>query len=103
MEADFNITVWNHIGKKYMIEKLQIATRKLLIPTRTGIFCLSRNGASTGSTATFSSRTMNRGKNTAATARVEITRASFHYSTLEKNDRQQMCFTHRELFVVTIA
>jgi hypothetical protein len=42
-------TVWNHIGKKYMMLKLQVATRKLLSPTRTGIFCFSRNGAMTGS------------------------------------------------------
>jgi len=79
MEADDNITVWNHIGKKYMMEKLQKATRKLLAPTRTGIFCLSKNGANTGSTASLSSTIRKRRKNTTATTRVEITRTSFHY------------------------
>jgi hypothetical protein len=34
-----------------MIEKLQIATRKLDIPTKRGIFCLRRDGARTGSGA----------------------------------------------------
>ena len=85
MEADDNITVWNHIGKKYMTEKLQQATRKLLVPTRTGIFCFSRNGASTGSTANFSSTTRKRRKNTKAATRVEITRGSSHYSIFENN------------------
>jgi hypothetical protein len=51
VEALVNITVWNHMGKKYIIEKLQAATRKLESPTRTGIFCLSRKGAKTGSGA----------------------------------------------------
>jgi len=43
------------MGKKYMIEKLQVATRKLEMPTRTGILLSSRNGARIGSGATFSS------------------------------------------------
>ena len=38
-----------------MIEKLQIATRKLDIPTKRGIFCLRRDGARTGSGATKNS------------------------------------------------
>ena len=42
-------TVWNHIGKKYMMEKLHIATRKFEQPTSTGILCLSKNRAKTGS------------------------------------------------------
>jgi len=82
-EADDNITVWNHIGKKYMMEKLQKATRKLLIPTSTGIFCLSRYGVNTGSMAIFSSTTRKRRKNPMATTRDEITRASSHCSVLE--------------------
>ena len=85
MDADDNITVWNHVGKKYIMEKLQKATMKLLIPMRTGIFCFSRNGANTGSTASFSSTTRKRRKNTKATTRVEITRASFHYSIFENS------------------
>jgi hypothetical protein len=83
VEADDTITVWNHIGKKYLTEKSQKATRKLLIPTRTGIFCFSRNGANTGSTASFSSMTRKRKKSTQAAARVEITRASSHCSIFE--------------------
>lgn len=50
-----SMTVWNQVGKLYMTVKLHVATRKLLMPTRTGIFCCSRNGASTGSGATYSS------------------------------------------------
>ena len=50
-----NMTVWNHVGKLYMTVKLQVATRKLLTPTNTGIFSLSRNGAKIGSGATLSS------------------------------------------------
>ena len=50
-----SITVWNHVGKLYMTVKLHVATRKLLMPTNTGIFCLSRNGARTGSGAMNSS------------------------------------------------
>ena len=38
-----------------MIEKLQIATRKLDIPIKRGIFCLRRDGARTGSGATKNS------------------------------------------------
>lgn len=48
-------TVWNHMGKKYMIEKLHIATRKFEQPTRTGIFCLRRKRANIGSGAIRSS------------------------------------------------
>lgn len=44
-------TVWNHVGKLYMTMKLHVATRKLLMPTSTGIFCFRREGARTGSTA----------------------------------------------------
>ena len=51
MDALVNMTVWNHIGKKYMIEKLHIGTRKLDAPTKRGIFCLRRDGARTGSGA----------------------------------------------------
>ncbi len=52
-------TVWNHVGKLYITVKLQLATRKLLIPTRTGIFCFNRKGANTGSGATNSSMITN--------------------------------------------
>ena len=52
VDALVNMTVWNHIGKKYMIEKLHIGTKKLDAPTKTGIFCLRRDGARTGSGAT---------------------------------------------------
>ena len=93
MEADVNITVWNHIGKKYMIEKLQNPTRKLLTPTRTGTFSFSRKGASTGSTTTFSSMMMNRKKNTMAATKVERTRGLLHYSIFENKYQQRMGHT----------
>ena len=38
-----------------MIEKLQIETRPLDIPTKRGIFCLRRDGVRTGSGATKNS------------------------------------------------
>ena len=41
VDADDNMTVWSHVGKKYVAERLQTATRALLQPTRTGTF-LSR-------------------------------------------------------------
>ena len=102
MAADVNITVWNHIGKKYMMEKLQNATRKLLSPTRIGIFCFSRKGVSTGSTATFSSTKMKRRKKAMAATRVEMTRGSSHCLMFENYRRHRTDCTHRELFVVTI-
>ena len=61
------------------MEKLQKPARKLLAPTRTGIFCLSRKGVKTGLTASFSSTTKKRRKNTQATTKVEMTRTSSHY------------------------
>ena len=41
VDADDNMTVWNHVGKKYVAERLQTVTRAMLQPTRTGTF-LSR-------------------------------------------------------------
>lgn len=58
VDALVRATVWNHIGKKYITEKLQNATRKLLAPTRTGTFCFNRNGAMMGSGATNNSTKM---------------------------------------------
>ena len=85
VEADDNITVWNHIGKRYRVEKLQKATKKLLVPTSTGIFCLSKNGANTGSMASFNSTTRKRRKKTTVATRLEITRASSHYQMFENS------------------
>ena len=90
MEADVSITVWNHVGKKYVMEKLQKPARKLVAPTRTGIFCLSRNGVKTGSMANFSSTTKKRRKDTQVTTRVEITRTSSHCSNAENRNRQRI-------------
>ena len=42
MDALVNMTVWNHMGKKYTIEKLQIATRTLDILTKRGIFLFKK-------------------------------------------------------------
>ena len=58
-------TVWNHVGKLYMTVKLHVATKKLLMPTSTGIFCFRSEGARTGSTAIRSSKITKAMKNTA--------------------------------------
>jgi hypothetical protein len=57
VDALVNTTVWNHIGKKYMIVKLQVETGKLDALTKRGIFCLRRDGARTGSGAMKNSTT----------------------------------------------
>lgn len=75
-------TVWNHMGKKYMIAKLQLATRKLLMPTKTGIFCFSKKGASMGSLATRSSKTTNVANRTKAKTKGTMTDASLHYTNI---------------------
>ena len=49
-----------------MIDKLHIATRKLDIPTKRGIFCLRRDGARTGSGAMKNSTRRKRMANTHA-------------------------------------
>lgn len=72
------MTVWNQVGKKYIMVKLHIATRKLLSPTSTGIFCFRRNGARTGSGATFNSMKMNAMVKTPANIRGTITCGSSH-------------------------
>lgn len=71
-------TVWNQVGKKYITVKLQSATRKLLIPTKTGIFCLRRNGASTGSGAINNSTMTNAMANMPDRTRGRITDRSVH-------------------------
>ena len=73
VDAFVCMTVWNHIGKKYMIEKLQRATRKFEAPTSSGIFCTSKNGAMTGSGATKSSMSMKDTPDTAAIIREAMT------------------------------
>jgi hypothetical protein len=67
------MTVWNHIGKKYVMEKLQRATRKFDAATRRGIFCLSKKGAMTGSGATKSSMSRKDTPDNAASIREETT------------------------------
>jgi len=44
-------TVWNHRGMKYMMQKLQTDTKKLLKHTRKGTFFVNREGGSKGSGA----------------------------------------------------
>lgn len=66
------------MGKKYMTEKLHVATRKLLMPTRTGIFCRSNEGASTGSGAMNSSTTRKSTAKTLATTTEAMTLGSDH-------------------------
>lgn len=72
-------TVWNHIGRKYMMEKLHVATRKFEHPTNTGIGCFSNAGANTGSGATKSSTTTKPTAKTAANVHEVITKGSDHY------------------------
>ena len=74
-----NTTVWNHIGKKYMIVKLHIETSKLDAPTKRGIFCLRRDGARTGSGATKISTTRKTMANTHARTRDVMTAGSDHW------------------------
>lgn len=78
MEALVIGTVWNHMGKKYMTEKLQMATRKLEIPTKTGILRRKRKGANIGSGATKISTKMNAMENTTAIIREVITAGLDH-------------------------
>lgn len=61
------------------LEKREPLTRKLLHPTRTGIFCLSKNGANTGSGETKNSIARNTKKNMIAITRGAITVGSLHY------------------------
>lgn len=71
-------TVWNHVGKVYIIVKLHMPTRKLLIPTRTGTFCFKRKGAKTGSKAKRISTRTNATANTQARIRGTMTETSLH-------------------------
>ena len=79
MDALVIMTVWNHIGKKYMIEKLHIPTRKLDTPIKTGIFCLRRDGARTGSGATKNSTRRKRTANTHARVMDAMTAGFDHW------------------------
>ena len=81
-------TVSNHIGKKYMTEKLQLATRKFWIPMRTGIFWRSRKGARTGSGASRSSKRTNMMNSTPETMRGAYTDESPHW-------KAKPCFSAR--------
>ena len=71
-------TVSNHIGKKYMTEKLQLATRKFWMPIRTGIFWRSRKGARTGSGARTSSKMTKMINSTPETISGAYADGSFH-------------------------
>ena len=62
-----------------MIEKLHIATRKLDIPMKKGIFCLRREGARTGSGATKNSMRRNRIANMHDRAMYMITAGFDHW------------------------
>ena len=62
-----------------MIEKLHVATRKLDIPTKRGIFCLRRAGARTGSGATKISTRRNRMANMHARVMDTITAGLDHW------------------------
>ena len=77
-------TVSNHMGKKYMTAKLQLATRKFCMPIKTGIFCFNRNGARTGSGETQISTTTNATMKTAARTRGTITDGDLHCDRYQK-------------------
>lgn len=66
MDVFVFITVWNHIGKKYVIEKLQRAPRKFDVLMSMGIFCTSKKGAMTGSGTIRSSMSMKANPDTTA-------------------------------------
>ena len=65
------------------MEKLHSATRKLDMPTRTGIFCFSREGANTGSWATKSSTRKNAIELAAMIASDATTLGSNHLNTFK--------------------
>ena len=92
MDALVNMTVWNHIGKKYKIEKLHIATRKLDIPTKIGIFCLRRDGARTGSGATKFSTRRKRMANMLARVMDTITAGFDHFNWIEVSKELICCW-----------
>ena len=62
-----------------MIVKVQLATKKLLSPLRTGNFCLRRNGANTGSVATQSSITTKAKRDITASISGQMTPGAPHY------------------------
>ena len=64
-----------------MIEKLHIATRKLDIPIKRGIFCLRRDGARTGSGAMKNSTTRKRIANIDASVMDMITAGFDHWNS----------------------
>ena len=63
-----------------MIEKLHVATRKLDVPIKRGIFCLRRDGARTGSGATKISTRRKRMANTHARMMDMITAGLDHWT-----------------------
>ena len=87
-----------------MIAKLHSATRKLDIPTRTGIFCFSRKGAKTGSGATKSSTSKKAGTDATAIIKEVITLTSDHYSRSSAlsrgHDVTEWMSAYRQAFVV---
>lgn len=72
-----------------MMVKLQVATRKLLTPTSTGIFFLRRKGAKTGSGAMNSSTRMNAIKKTKERAKGRYTYTCDHYSFSVSSKKSQ--------------
>ena len=88
-----------------MIEKLHIATRKLDIPTKIGIFFLRRDGARTGSGATKISTRRKRMANMLARVMDTITAGFDHFNWIEVSKELNMLLktTCRKTFVVTHA
>lgn len=85
------MTVWNHSGRKYITEKLHVATRKLDNPTSTGIFCLSRKGARTGSGAINISTVRKRSMKRMAIANEMYTEGDDHYKHVNEGAKEVVC------------
>lgn len=64
-----NMTVWNHVGRLYIMAKLHIETMKLATPTSMGTLEYTNRGGSTGSVAYRSSTTKKQMNKTAESAR----------------------------------
>ena len=81
-----------------MTVKLHVATRKLLTPTSTGIFCRSRNGASIGSGASASSTSTKRSAKTPLNVSGTKTEGEDHYERLGADAWKGRGGTYRVLF-----
>ena len=82
-----------------MTVKEEWATKKLLMPLRTGICCFRRNGASIGSLATQSSITTNAQRDITANASGKTTPGASHWQRLSVSSRGTYWFSAHRLLV----